>query len=377
MPVRTEFPVSLLRWSTLAAAAALAGCSSLGDFMSGDKTAYQSEARQTSGLEIPPDLTQLAREGRYQAPAGVVSANAANAAPRVAASATSTVAATSAGQATIKRDGDLRWLAIDKPPEQLWQQVRSFWIDSGFTLAIEEPQIGVMETDWAENRAKLPKDLLRNTLGKLIDNLYDSGERDRFRTRIERTATGSEIYISHRGLAEEFADKALKEQIRWQIRPADRQLEAEFLSRLMVRLGSEETAARVALAAPAPVETARARLLPNQPTATLEVNDDFDRAWRRVGLALDRTGFTVEDRNRSDGMYYVRYVSGRRSGDDQRGLFSRWFGSDDDAGKAERYRISVKGTGQSSLIVIQTADGQPVAVDVGQRIAGVLLDDLK
>jgi outer membrane protein assembly factor BamC len=376
--VRTDFPVSPLRWSALVAAAALAGCSSLGDFMAGDKTAYQSESRQTSGLEIPPDLTQLAREGRYQAPAGVVSANAANAAPpRVTAAATSTVAITSAGQATIKRDGDLRWLAIDKPPEQLWQQVRSFWIDSGFTLAIEEPQIGVMETDWAENRAKLPKDLLRNTIGKLIDNLYDSGVRDRFRTRIERTATGSEIYISHRGMSEEFADSALKEQIRWQARPADHQLEAEFLSRLMVRLGSEESAARVALAAPAPVETARARLLPSQPTATLEVNDDFERAWRRVGLALDRTGFTVEDRNRSDGLYYVRYVSGRKAGDDQRGIFSRWFGSDDDAGKAERYRISVKGTGQTSLVTIQTADGLAVPADVGQRIAGVLLNDLK
>jgi outer membrane protein assembly factor BamC len=361
----------------LVAATTLAGCSSLGDFMAGDKTAYQSESRQTSGLEVPPDLTQLAREGRYQAPAGVVSANATNAStPARTTVGSSSVAATSAGDATIKRDGDLRWLVINKPPEQLWPQVRSFWIDSGFTLAIEEPQIGVMETDWAENRAKLPKDLLRNTLGKLIDNLYDSGERDRFRTRIERTPTGSEIYITHRGLSEEFTDRALKDQIRWQVRPADHQLEAEFLGRLMVRLGSEETAARVALAAPAPVETARARLIPNQPTATLEVNDDFERAWRRVGLALDRTGFTVEDRNRSDGLYSVRYVSGRTAGDDQRGIFSRWFGSDDDAGRAERYRISDKGTGQSSLIAVQTADGQPVPADVGQRIAGVLLNDL-
>ncbi|MEO7246029.1 MAG: outer membrane protein assembly factor BamC [Rubrivivax sp.] len=377
--MRTPFPTSPLTWATLVAAALLAGCSTLGNLLPGDKTDYRSESRQTSGLEVPPDLTQLAREGRYQAPASVVSANAANAAAPAAnaAPAAQTVALSSAGDATLKRDGDLRWLAVNQPPERLWEQVRTFWLESGFTLAVEEPKIGAMETDWAENRAKLPKDLFRDTVGKLIDNLWDTGTRDRFRTRIERTPTGSEIFIAHRGLAEVYASGALKDDIRWALQPADHQLEAEFLSRLMVRLGSPADAARVALATPSPETTARARLLPGQTTATLEVNEGFDRAWRRVGLTLDRTGFTVEDRNRADGFYYVRYVAGRKASDDQRGLFSRLFGSDDEAGKAERYRIAVKGTGETSIVAVQTADGQPVPAEVGQRIAGVLLNDLK
>jgi outer membrane protein assembly factor BamC len=375
--VRTVPSVSSLRRSLPLLAAALAGCSSFGNFMSGDKTAYQSESRQTSGLEVPPDLSQLAREGRYQAPAAVVSANQTATAPaRPTTVNTSTMALDAAGDATLKRDGELRWLAVGRPPEQLWQPVRTFWIDSGFTLALEDPQIGVMETDWAENRAKLPKDTFRATVGRLIENLYDSGERDRFRTRIERTPTGSEIYITHKGLTEQYTDKVQQDQTRWMVRPEDTQLEAEFLSRLMVRLGSSDEAARVALAsATAPAAAAaHARLVPGQPTATVEIDDDFERAWRRVGLALDRTGFTVEDRNRADGLYYVRYVPSQAA---EQGFFSRLFSSGDEAGKAERYRIAVKSTGGKSLVSVQTADGQPVPDAVGQRIAGVLLNDLK
>ena len=364
---------------TLLAAAALAGCSS--GFLAGEKVDYRSAARQTQGLDVPPDLTQLAREGRFQAPAPVVSAAAAAGPIRTSAPTTSAVAPSAIGDMRVLRDGDLRWLQVPQSPEQLWPQLRQFWLDAGFTLEVDNPATGVLETAWAENRAKLPQDLVRRTLGSVLDNLYDSGERDRFRMRVERTAQGSEITISHRG-AQQIVRGEQRDDIRWTMRPSDPQLEAEFLSRLLVRLGSAATEAQaqaaVAAATPAAGAVPQARKLEGAPTPSIEVDETFERAWRRVGLALDRSGFTVEDRNRSDGLYFVRYVDSQAP--DERGFFSRLFSSDE-ARKAQRYRIALVGgtaaTEGRTVVAVQTAEGAPLATPVGQRIAAVLLRELR
>jgi outer membrane protein assembly factor BamC len=374
--VRVPFVCSSLL--VLALAGAVSGCSALSDFMSGDKVDYKSGAGQTKGLEVPPDLTQLAREGRYQPPSAVVSAAAGTAAPRSGpAAANAAVAATSIGDMKVVRDGDQRWLSVPQTPEQVWPQLKAFWIESGFQLAVEDAQIGVIETEWAQNRAKLPQDLLRNTLGRVFESLYDTGERDRFRMRVERTAGGSEVFISHRRMTEQFTDDR-KDQTRWLPGPNDPQVEAEFLTRMMVRLGSSEATARTALAAPAAAAVPRARMIDGQPTTTLEVDEGFDRAWRRVGLVLDRSGFTVEDRNRSDGVYFVRYVDGQAQAADK-GFFARLFSSgSDEAGKAVRYRIALRaGSPDKTMIAVQSGDGSPVAPSTGQRIASVLVTELK
>lgn len=376
--MRLPFLSSPLTLAVLLLAAAGTGCSSLGSMLSGDKVDYRAGAKQTQGLEVPPDLTQLAREGRYQAPTGVVSAAAAAGGTSPgAARQTASVAPATIGEMKIQRDGDLRWLQVPMSPEQLWPQLRAFWVDAGFKLDVDNAAVGVIETDWAENRAKLPQDFLRRTLGQVLDGFYDSGERDRFRTRIERTATGTDVYITHRGL-QEVVSGVQQDSIRWAVRPADPQLEAEFLSRLMVRLGSDQDTARVALSTAATPAAPKARVLPDQPTPSLEVDEEFDRAWRRVGLALDRTGFTVEDRNRSDGVYFVRYVDAKAP--DQRGFLSRVFGGDQ-AGPAQRYRIALLGgtaaTGGRTVVAVQDAEGGAVPGDTGQRIANVLLTELQ
>jgi outer membrane protein assembly factor BamC len=369
--------VRLPTFALLAVAAAATGCSSLSDTLSGSSLDYKSGAQQTKGLEVPPDLTQLAREGRYQPPAAVISAaQTAAGTTRTVAAGTPSVAPSAIGEMRIVRDGDTRWLVVPQAPEQLWPQLRAFWIESGFKLVVDDPAAGVLETDWAENRAKLPQDALRRTLGRVIDGLYDTGERDRFRTRVERTAAGTEIVLAHRGL-QEVVGGAQKDDIRWTYRPADTQLEAEFLSRLMLRLGSQEATARTQLAATATAGAPKARLLDAQGTPSVEIDDAFDRAWRRVGLALDRSGFTVEDRNRSDGVYFVRYVDPNAV---EAGFFKRLFSSDE-AGKAQRYRVALLGgtaaTGGRTVVAVQNADGGPANDASGQRIAGVLLTELK
>ena len=42
--------------------------------------------------------------------------------------------------------------------------------------------------------------------------------------------------------------------------------------------------------------------------AALALDVGFSQAWRRTGLAIDRAGFTVEDRDRSRGLFFVRYA---------------------------------------------------------------------
>ena len=231
-----------------------------------------------------------------------------------------------------------------------------------------------METDWAENRAKLPQDIIRGTLGKLVDSIYSTGELDRFRTRMERTPTGTEIYISHRGMQEVYTNTR-QDQTVWQPRPSDPELEAEFLRRLMVKLGvSQEQAKQVAAtAAAAPVQTARVSNVGGQPI--VQLSDGFDRAWRRIGLALDRTGFTVEDRDRSAGVYFVRYVPPNPDKKEP-GFFGKLFSSS----KTEaplKFRILVKSQGESSTVSVQNEAGAPETSANAERIVKVIADDLK
>jgi outer membrane protein assembly factor BamC len=383
--------------AALCGAVALSGCSTLSDTLSPARVDYRSEGAKTvQSLEVPPDLTQLARDPRYQPPAtGTVSATALQqqgAATPAAAAGTAAVALSSAGDVRIERAGTQRWLVTSAKPEQLWPQLRAFWEENGFKLAIDQPDVGVMETEWAENRAKLPQDIIRRSIGRVLDRLYDSGERDRFRTRVERGANGSEIYISHRGVEEVIADTR-NESTRWQSRPSDTQLEAEMLGRLMLKLGGPADAARTAqtsAAAPGTGSTAtavaavnsasagpaRARVLEGRPAATLQVDDGFDRAWRRVGLALDRGGFTVEDRDRNQGLYYVRYVDPKLAGKEEPGFLERIFSKKEDAG-SNRYRIAVKAEGSASVVSVLDAQGAPQAGDVAQRIIALLVGELK
>ena len=373
--VKSLLAVTPVRLATLALLAALSsGCSSLDGALSGDTIDYRSTATKTKSLEVPPDLSQLARESRYQTQDGVISAASANAAPAGNAATAATVALASSGGIRVEREGQVRWLVLPLTPEQLWPQVRAFWEQRGFRLVVEDPKSGVLETNWAENRAKLPADVVRNTLGRLLSNLYDTGERDQFRTRIERTATGSELYVAHRSAVEVYTTES-RDGTTWRSRPSDPQLEAEMLSRLMVALGAKDAPTARATVAAAPEQAARARAVAG--SAALEVDDPFDRAWRRVGLALDRGGFTVEDRDRNLGVYYVRYVDPRNVGKEEPGFWGRLFGDTRNPQAAVRYRIAVKGQGEKSTLAVLTSAGASDVGENGQRIASLLVNELR
>jgi outer membrane protein assembly factor BamC len=365
---------------TVATLVALTGCSTVDSFLQGDKIDYKSRAGKTAPLDVPPDLTQLQRDSRYAATGGSVSASTYQSGAVAATPATATVTGVApavVGEMRIVREGNQRWLVVPLPAEQVWPQLREFWAERGFTLVVDNAQAGVMETDWNENRAKLPQDVIRRTIGRVFDSLYDTGERDRYRTRIERQGNATEVYISHRGMIEEYTGDR-KEQTVWTPRPSDPNLEAEFLTRMMVKLGAKETVAREVVAKPVTPTVARARELAGQPA--LQVDEAFDRAWRRVGLALDRSGFTVEDRDRAGGLYFVRYVDPKNATTNaEPGFFAKLFsfGKSADAAAPVRYRIALKGEGERTTVTVQNSQGAPEASAVGQRIVSLLVEDLK
>jgi outer membrane protein assembly factor BamC len=385
-PVTRSFSLTALAAALATITAiSLGGCSTLDSLMSGDKIDYRtSGGTKSAGLEVPPDLTQLTKDSRYQQTQGSsVSAAAYQAGTPAAAPATVqsvTVAAQSVGPMSIERLGNERWLRTTIPPEQLWPQLQAFWKERGFVITQDQPAAGVMETDWAENRGKLPLDFVRSSIGKVFDGAFSTGELDKFRTRVERVEGGTEVYITHRGMIEVYVGER-KESTTWQPRAADPQLEGELLSRLMLRLGATEEVAKTAVVAPgAPGAPARARVLADRPTATLQVDDGFDRAWRRVGVALDRSGFTVEDRDRTQGVYFVRYIDPAFAGKDEPNIFSKLFsfGKKDDAGNPTRYRVAIKGDSErSSTVTVLNGKGEPENGDAGKRITSLLLEDLK
>ena len=267
-------------------------------------------------------------------------------------------------------------------PDKLWPVVKDFWQENGFIINVEVPQAGVMETDWAEARAKIPNDgLIRGALSRLMDMAYSTSERDKFRTRLERGSKPgtTEVYISHRGMEEVYTSSA-KESTKWQPRQPSPELEAEMLQRLMVRLGVQEQRAKteVANSAAAP---ARAVLQKNgDGTGALALNEQFDRAWRRVGLALDRVGFTVEDRDRSNGIYYVRYIDPEIDNKtaDNRGWLSRLkFWGGDDKKNSEQYRVVVKEAGERAEVNVLDKQGAREKSATANRILSLLYEQLK
>lgn len=362
----------------------LSSCGMFGT--AGKNTDYRSQGGKIPSLEVPPDLTSPVVDDRFVIPDAKSTTFSTYSRERGAAPTTGTAVLPKVDGARIERAGEQRWLVVRTSPDKAWSVTKEFWTETGFILKRETPAIGIMETDWAENRAKIPLDIVRRTIGRVLDGLYDTGYRDKFRTRLEPGAEAgtTDVYISHRGL-EEIYTSADKSSTAWQPRPSDKELEAEMLARLMAKFGFSGSADKSAVAAGAtasPTNVARAFYAPDQ-SGSLKVNEPFDRAWRRVGLALDRIGFTVEDRDRSKGLFFVRYIdpdteAKASRGDKGKGFLDKLaFWRKDDPASKPQYRIFISETAGISDIVVQGVDGKLENSSTSKRILSLLLEQLK
>jgi outer membrane protein assembly factor BamC len=278
---------------------------------------------------------------------------------------------------------------VDLPPGVVWPKVRDFWLSQGFLVQMEDPSIGIMETDWAEKRVQFDGGAISNFLSKLSSQLYGATTRDMYRTRLERGIVpgSTEVYVSHRGAEYVTTGKVSRSQDAtgneedyvWQPRPSDPELEAEMLNRLIMAFGIKKETA-TSLVAAAPDRPPRAHIVSDgEGSNVLDLQDNFSRAWRRTGLALDRVGFTVEDRDRSRGLYYVRYIDTDKSDltkDDSFFGSLKFWGSDEPTDKNE-FLVSLVGKQSTTQIVILDIDGKRQHSETADRILSLLHEQLK
>ena len=374
----TPFPHPLRRTAPLVAAlTALTACSTSFDTLLPDRRPDYRQSKVTQTLEVPPDLTSSTIDDTLVVPeinpAGSASlstyASERGSQQQPQVRKTEAVLPPQPG-ITLEQDGNQRWLVVAAPVDQVWPKVREFWTSNGFVLKRDDPTIGIMETDWVENRADIPQDGLRAILKKYLDILYSAPTRDRFRTRLERTADGksAEVYLTHSGVEEIAVGGSTASSTNtyiWQRRPADPELEAEMLKRLTVYLGASEKRAEVqqAKASTAPAGP-RVRLVEQGGESQLVISDDYSRAWRLVGLALDSSSYAVEEQNRSQGLYVVEYrdpeKENQKPGDE--GWLSKlafWRSKPEAPPPGTRYRVRLSGQGQQTVVVVRDASDQP------------------
>jgi len=350
----------------------LTGCNSLG--LGSKPVDYRSGAAQAPSLEVPPDLTVPASDERYRVPQGEGESVATFSDYSKGGTATEQGREASAVLPEVKgvrleRSGTQRWLVVNDKPENVWPVVKAFLQENGLAIESEDQALGVIETDWLENRTNIPQGGIRGVIGKVFDNAHSSGERDQYRVRLERgkDGTSTEVYITHRGMQEVLSDD--KNTSKWQARPADPEAEAIMLQRLRVRFGgskAETTSAAVAgssAATPSAATPSAATVTSSGPagTASLEsifdgskiivVNDAFDRSWRRAGLAIERAGLAVEDKDRARGIYFLRPAKAQKGWLDK---LAFWESSED---TDRRYRVNVKDGGTACEVSVTDQDG--------------------
>jgi outer membrane protein assembly factor BamC len=376
-----------LNFAALAIAAVLvAGCSAPDphaiEYKSTEKTREPS-------LAAPPDLTAQVPDQRLAAPSsGETSLSSLTQTEKTAPTAAPADAVLpSMPGVHLQRDGNERWLVVEaQDSQQLWPQLRKFWQQQGFLLVVETRKAGVMETDWNEKRPSIDAGFVRNFIGKSLDSAYTAASRYKYRTRIEAGPDGSTyVFISERGLTEQLTGSN-NENREWVAAPNDPTLEVEFLRRLMQTISYNKTSGQTVPDEPsAASDSAAASAVPaagaeKEATATgaesavseLNIPAAYDRAWLAVGVALDRASFTVDDRDRTKGLYFIRYVDPNDHTSEEQGFWSQLFHGHTDK-VAKQYRINVRALTESSTrVAVVDETGKIDTSKQAQQIVGLL-----
>jgi outer membrane protein assembly factor BamC len=355
------------------AALLVSACSSVKKVAPGQDKVDYKKSEVTESLEVPPDLSSNTIN---DAPASLDAATYSEYGDsRIDVRNSAVLPAQS--NMRVERDGNQQWLVVRGTPAQVWPRVKEFWLQEGFLIKMEDPRVGIIETGWAENRAEIPQGPIRNILGKVLDSVYSSATRDQFRVRLENGTQPdtTEVFLTHRGMQEVMSGGAVDATPVWEPRATDPELEAEMLKRLMVYMGVEEQKAQTMLAQQTDREI-RAQLVSDASGTMLLVYEDFSRAWRRTGIALDRVGFAVEDRNRSEGTYFVRY-SDPLAGEDKGMLSKLAFWSSDDEVAAKQYQIKLVAGGAKTQVIVNDAQGVRDTTTTAKRILTLLEEQLR
>jgi outer membrane protein assembly factor BamC len=337
----------------------LAGCGSMS--LENKRVDYKSAAVKVPTLEVPPDLTTPAAEDHYTIPEG--NAAVANYSDFAKGSAPSQARASSvlpeSRSVRLERSGAQHWLVVDDKAENVWPMIKAFWQENGLVIKTENQQAGIMETDWAENRAKIPKSGIRSLLGKVLDDLYESGEMDMYRIRLERSkdGNGTEIYLTQYGKEQVLSKDG--STIMWQSRPNDPELEITMMQMLMIKLGGAEAQAQAKAQMEVPsakgtVAAPKLQTLANGSRIIL-LSEPFDKSWRTVGLALEHEGFVVEDKDRANGVYFLRVEEDAK----EKGWLDKlaFWRDDGKSSKPVRYQVTVHEGSAGCEVAVNNGNG--------------------
>jgi len=336
----------------------------------GWKGIYSSEIKDKdmSRLDVPPDLSQPNVSDSLALPNIAAAGSTYSTFTNTSYKGDKVTPANPQGVRVV-RDGANQWLEINAPAEKLWSQLRVFFTEVGFEVKREDINLGIMETNWQENRASLPT----NWFSKLLNRISSTGLRDKYRARLEKTNKPdvTRVFITHQGLKEHAAEEINSVKIWWATRPSDPELEAEMYQRFLIFRDISKADAKKLFAKANSKE--RTQIIDKNGTQMLQVGEGFARTWRRVGIALDRIGLLVEDRNRSDGVYYLRITEDFNDKiKEDKGWLSSLF-SKGNVKLKERYLLSVSDENDKTIISIIETTG----AKADSRFVNQLLKDLK
>jgi len=358
------------------------------DILPDKKVEYKKAKNAGENLEIPPDLTKRSINDSLVVPGSTGASSATLSHQLEKERIGGRVASTSAvmpqiADIKVMRDADQRWLVIQGTSEGVWYKTIAFWQENGILLEQQDPDLGIMQTDWLENRVDIRDDIITNTVRKVFDSAYSTSTRDQYRIRLDEgsEAGTTELYLTHRGMEEKYTydGGGREESTVWVPRDTDHSLEAEMLRRLMNFMGMADQDTRRSLAVRGEERKPRSKLNRGTRGVSLVVAEELSRTWRLTGVALDRVGFSVEDRDRSRGVYYVRYNDPMKDVDEP-GLLDKlafWSTEDKNIDKENQYMVGLKEAGASTQLVVMNQAGKRDNSETALRILTLLHEQIR
>lgn len=273
------------------------------------------------------------------------------------------------GVSVIENSGHLPYISTQADATTAWQIVKKYWMDNGVRLAIDNPNIGIMETDWLQNKADTPKTGISGLLNSLLGFVNDNDQRDRYRMRFSRNAAGGTdialIYSKSELTAQYDTPSGTKDPAGFKWQESDNknpELQLEMTRRIALYL-SEQLKQRTG--------TQQSNNTTNHQTAShsyamvttlsngqpaLVINGNYAQNWRTLGIALDRASFTIEAQDYNSGSYKVRYTP--QSDNQSQSFFGKLWGSNDQPNTHRpQYLIRLADQGSQSIAVVQNLDG--------------------
>lgn len=347
-----------------AALLSLSACSFLEDSSQGG---YQ-RADSVKALEVPPDLASPDQGAQFIIPGDTGGKLARN------------MLLPTLDSTRLVRDGRVAWLEFETAPENLWPLLKRFFAQEGLPLERSEPLNGLLATQWVETRQQPGQQGLARLFSSVFEGVSDSGLRDSFVLRLERSEDSTRLFLRHRGLQEVITSdvKVRENQIEtaWGPRPRDADIEARLLHRMLVFFGLDEQRASGILS------DAEARKIIDlayvdqneRGEKFLFVGQTTDLVWLKLEDALDNVGFDIDEVERNAGRISISRYGLISDPEAAKGVFGRLFST---KGELNEYFVYLDTQAAGSRIRLRDPGGEVLPASEEQAILDALQGEFR